>query len=137
MVKSKTKQNKTAKLEAYRKYRNKIIDLLKISRQSYYKIFFEQSKNNSKLFWQGINNMIYSKKNKKSIIPSSLIADGKNITHPQDMAKHFNNFFTSVGKEIQDNIPPTKSIFKNYLKTQITSLNFLQLQKKSVTLFKH
>ena len=41
MVKSKTKQNKTAKLEAYRKYRNKIIDLLKISRQSYYKIFFE------------------------------------------------------------------------------------------------
>ena len=32
------------------------------------------------------------------------------------MAKHFNNFFTSSGKEIH-NIPPTKNNFKNYLKT--------------------
>ena len=36
IIKSKTKQTKTAKFEAYRKYRNEIIDLLKISRQHYY-----------------------------------------------------------------------------------------------------
>ena len=35
MIKSKTKQNKPAKFEAYRKYCNKITDLLNISRQSY------------------------------------------------------------------------------------------------------
>ena len=29
------------------------------------------------------------------------------------MAKHFNNFFNSVGTEIQDNITPTKNNFKN------------------------
>ena len=34
------------------------------------------------------------------------------------MAEHFNNFFTSVGKEIQDNISRTKNNFKNYLKTR-------------------
>ena len=110
MIKSKTK------LEAYRKNRNKITDLLKISKQSYYEIFFEQ-RNNSKILWQGANNIIYSKKNTESTSSSSLIADRKNITHPQDMAEHFNNFFTSVGKEIQDYIPPTKNNFKNYLKT--------------------
>ena len=71
MVKSKTKQNETAKFEAYRKYHNKILDLLKISRQSYYQFFFEQNKSNSKILWQGINNIIYSKKNEKSISPSS------------------------------------------------------------------
>ena len=60
---------------------------------------------------------MYSNNNKKSISPSSLIVDRKNITHPQDMAEHFNNFSTSVGKEIYDNIPPTKNNFKNYLKT--------------------
>ena len=65
-----------------------------------------------------INNIICSKKNKTSTNLSSLIVDGKNITHSQDMAEGFNIFFFSVGKEIQDNIPPTKSNFKNYLETR-------------------
>ena len=34
------------------------------------------------------------------------------------MAEHFNNFFTSAGKEMQDSISRTKSNFKNYLKTR-------------------
>ena len=68
--------------------------------------------------------------NKKSISPSSLIVDGKIITLQQDTVEHSNNFFTSVGLEIQDDIPPTKSNIKNYL------FYHQQLQKKSVTLFK-
>ena len=32
------------------------------------------------------------------------------------MTEHFIIFCTSVGKEIQNNIPPTKHNFKNYLK---------------------
>ena len=49
MIKSKTKQNKTAKLVAYKKYCNKIIDLLKTSRQFDYQIYFKRYKNNSKI----------------------------------------------------------------------------------------
>ena len=55
-------------------------------------------------------------KKKKSTSLSSLIVDRKNITHLQDMTEHFIIFCTSVGKEIQNNIPPTKHNFKNYLK---------------------
>lgn len=33
------------------------------------------------------------------------------------MVEYFSIFFTSVSTEIQDNIPPTKKNFKNYLKT--------------------
>ena len=93
-----------------------IVELLKVSRQSYYQKSFEQNENNSIILRQVINNITYSKIDKKSTSPSSVIADGKNVTHPQDMAEHFNNFFNSVGKEIQDNIPPSKNNFKNYLK---------------------
>ena len=67
IIKSKT--TKTAKFETYRKSCNKTTDLLRISGQSYYQIFFEQSKNNSKILWQGINNIIYYKKNKQSTNP--------------------------------------------------------------------
>ena len=48
--------------------------------------------------------MIYPKKNERSTSPSPLTVDRKGITHPQDMAQQLNNFFTSVGKEIQNNI---------------------------------
>ena len=34
------------------------------------------------------------------------------------MAEYFNIFFTLVGNEIQDNIPPTKINLKNHLKTR-------------------
>ena len=95
-----------------------IVELLKVSRQSYYQKSFEQNENNSKILRQVINNIIYSKIDKKSTSPSSVIADRKNVTHPQYMAEHFNNFFNSVGKGIQDNIPPSKNNFKNYLKTR-------------------
>lgn len=44
--KIKTKQTKTAKLEIYEKYRNKVIDRIRIRRQSYYQNYFEQNKNN-------------------------------------------------------------------------------------------
>ena len=64
-----------------------------------------------------MKNIIYSKKNKKSTSPSSLIVDRENVTHPQYMTEYF-IFFSSVGKEIQNNTPPTKNNFQNYLKTR-------------------
>ena len=33
------------------------------------------------------------------------------------MAENVNNFFTSIGKNLQEKIPPTKKIFTDYLKT--------------------
>ena len=109
MIKSKAKQNKTAKLVAYKKYCNKIIDLLKTSRQFDYQIYFKRYKNNSKILQQVINNIKYS--NKTSNSPSTLMVNEKSITHPQNMAKHFNIFITSLGKEIQNNIPPYQKQF--------------------------
>ena len=120
MIKSKTKQAKTAKFETYRICCNKLIDFLRLV-DNPLSIFFEQSKNNSKVLWQGIKNIIYSKKNKDSTSPSSIIVDEKNIPPPppppkkKDMVGQSSNFFTSVKK--QDNIPHTKNNFKNDLKS--------------------
>ena len=48
---------------------------------------------------------------------STIVVDGNTITAPTEMAECFNNFFTSVGKNLQKKIPPTKKTFTNYLKT--------------------
>ena len=100
MIKFKTKQAKTEKFETYRKHRNKITHLIRIGRQSYYQNCFKQNKNNSKILWQGINYIIYCKKDIKSTRPSSLIVEEKNMTHPQDIAEHFNRISLSRHEQV-------------------------------------
>ena len=60
MIKTKSKQQKLSKHNSYKKYRNKITELLKISRQTYYQKYFEKNKKNSKRIWQGIHEIISS-----------------------------------------------------------------------------
>ena len=60
---------------------------------------------------------IYSKKSNKINTSSSLLIEGNTVTDSQDISKCFNNFFTSVGQDLQKNIAPTKKHFSDYLKT--------------------
>ena len=117
MIKTKSKQQKLSKHNSYKKYRNKITELLRISRQTYYQKYFEKNKKNSKRLWQGIHEIISSQKSKKDSSISTIIVDGNTITAPTEMAENFNNFFTLIGKNLQEKIPPTKKTFTDYLKT--------------------
>ena len=80
--------------------------------------------------------------------PSSLIQDGKTITDQKNIAKHFNNFFTSIGKKLQKNIPPTKKHFSSFLKnpnnltffitpTTIQVVNDLISDQKAIKIIGH
>ena len=53
MIKSKTKQNETAQFEAYRKFRNKLIDFPMISRQSCYQNFLKKTRIIQKFYGKG------------------------------------------------------------------------------------
>ena len=105
MIETKTKQQKLSKHNSYKRYRNKITELLRISKQTYYQNYFEENKNNSKRIWQGIHETISSRKSKKHSSISTIVVDGNTITGPTEMAESFNNFCTSIGK-ISNKDPP-------------------------------
>ena len=42
---------------------------------------------------------------------SITVVDGNTITAPTEIAESFNNIFTSIGKNLQKKIPPTKKTF--------------------------
>ena len=109
----------------YKRYCNKIVDLLKITIEAYYKNYFQENRKNSWPLWSDINEIIYSKKSSKTIPPSSISVEGKTISDPQNIAENFNNFFTSIGKNIQKKIFPTKKHFSNFLKDPITDTFFI------------
>ena len=45
MIKAKNKQQKLIKHESYKKYRNKIVELIRQNKQTYVQHYFEQNKN--------------------------------------------------------------------------------------------
>ena len=85
-----------------KKYRNKLIGLLKISSQSHYQNYFNENKKKLRALWQGINEIIYSKEAHETNSPSSLLVDNEAITNIPQMAEHFNQYFTSIGKNLQN-----------------------------------
>ena len=101
MIKQKDAILKNQKQMLYKRYRNKIVDLLKITKEAYYKNYFQENRKNSRALWSGINEIIYSKKSSKTIPPSSISVEGKTISDPQNIAENFNTLFTSIGKNIQ------------------------------------
>ena len=107
------------------KYCNDIADLIKINRKSHYQKCFEENKRNSKAILQGIHNIIYSKKSNRINTPSSLLIEANTITDSQDISEHFNNFFTSIGQDLQKNIAPTKKPFSDYLKAPNTDTFYI------------
>ena len=58
MIKAKNKQQKFIKHESCKKYRNRIIELIWQSKQTYYQHYFEQNKKDSKTIWQVIHEII-------------------------------------------------------------------------------
>ena len=100
MIKTKNIPLHQIKEKSFKKYCNKIVDLIKINRKWHYQKFFEENKRNSKAIWQGIHGIIYSKKNNRINTLSSLLIEGNTITDSQDISGHFNNFFTSIGQDL-------------------------------------
>ena len=116
MIKEKDQLKKTKKHKTFKKYRNKITDLLKTSKQAHYHKYFEENKKNCRALWIEIKKIVYSKNKNKTNSPSSLIQDGKTITDQKHIVVHFNSFFAGIGKKSQKTIPPTKKHFSTFLK---------------------
>ena len=127
MIKAKNSQTKQLKLSLYKKQRDIILDLLKKSKESHYRKYFEDNKRNCKAVWNGINKIIYSKPKANAWEPNCLLINSKVVSQPKDIAEHFNDYFTSLSKELQKCIPPTKRNFSDYLKNPIAESFFLTL----------
>ena len=98
-AKERHRQRKTKKYETSKKYRNKIVGLLKASKQTHCKKYFEENKKNRKAPSDGIHEIIYSKKRKDTFSPSSLLINGKIIIDKSSIVENLTTFFISIEKK--------------------------------------
>ena len=107
----------------FKKYRNTINNLIRISKDSHYKTYFNENKRNSMKVWQGVRELINSKGENK-VNPKSLTINDNLVTDKKKVASEFNDFFSTVAPKIDSKIIPTNYRFKNAF-TNSNNLNFL------------
>ena len=116
------KSNDNVKI-LYNKFRNRVNREMKKAKKKYYNQYFEENKNDIKKTWMGIKSIINTK-NEISPKTSQLNVNGKMIDDPKSIANSYNNFFTNVGQNIDNDIPNINKSPESFLK-QRNDINFL------------
>ena len=115
-IKEKNKIKKLLLEKKYKTYRNTIVTLLRNSRIQHYQKYFQEKKQNIKIIWNGINEIIHSKRNTARTSPTSITINNRDVSNPIEMANEFNNFFTTISRKLKSKIRPSNSNFTDYLK---------------------
>ena len=91
------------RFDTYKTCRNTVNAMIRKAKREYYNRKFEFAKNNMKVTWK----VIYDVMNKKRATKNDIISiehDGENITDKQDIANIFNEYFVSIGLKLQNKI---------------------------------
>ena len=85
--------------ESHKKYKNKLIYLIKIAKKTYYEDKFEAVKNNHKATWKLINELI-NKRKAPQTLPSLFKTSSCSLSDPIDIANTFCKYFTNIGPDL-------------------------------------
>jgi hypothetical protein len=114
-MKEKNQLKKNEYYVNYKKHRNSVVHLLRLSKIQYYNTYFQEHKKNAKRTWDGIKAIININKKSKTC-PSKLLDLNNNlITTPESIANAFNDYFSSVGNSIDSRIRNAPKSFRDYM----------------------
>ena len=110
-------KNPTLKLEidfSYKKYRNMLTILLKQNKKNNFSVYILDNYNNTKKTWDGIRELVNVSK-KKNNLPNKIYYNDKEINSPLDIADSFNDFFSNIGKNVEEKIPKLTTSYSAYM----------------------
>ena len=97
--------------KTYKQFRNKVNIAVRDAKRNYYDIKFKHALNDAKSTWKVINEILNKKKEK--LLIDEIEFDGKTVTNKSEISNLFNNFFSTVGKKIHDNVHSSKTRLRN------------------------
>ena len=111
---SPTRQNKLL----YNNYRNKLNELLREAKRKYILNQLEVNKTNSRKLWQILNGTVRGKSTHNQLSETFKNTSGEEITDKNEIAESFNNFFISVGENLQQGVNPSDLDPLQYINSQ-------------------
>ena len=120
------KKNPTFQNEGkYKKYKNKLTNILRTCEETYYSNKFDKVKADNKETWRVLNEILNRKKRSICNQPENY-NDGKHIYKIQkDIANGFNKYFADIGPSLTSKIPVGKGNIYDHMQTNIKDSIFL------------
>ena len=116
-IRTKNQLAKSNAFEDYKRKKNLINQLLRRSKDNFYKEYFENNRQNLQKVWAGIKTIISNKGNKDTL-PNSMKINNIETSDNQIIANAFNNYFCNIAEKLKQKIPripqKAKSFLKNY-----------------------
>ena len=127
-------RSRTEKAERrYRLYKNKLTNIIRLSKEKYYSKLVEGSRNNIRETWKLINTLI-RKNSGKTISPQSILKEDNHIYKKEDIANEFNNFFVNVGPDLARDIvqPINTDEVSNLIEINVKSMFLTAVHESEV-----
>ena len=105
----------------YKKYRNVLVKIIREAKRLYFFYSFKASKGDSKETWKLLNDLLNRKKSKTNELPSTFKNDNGKLIKGTEMSNAFNNFFSSVGVNLEKTIPSSHSSPLHYVKRNVNN----------------
>ena len=88
----------------YKRYKNKLNHIIKISKKKYYEEQLIKYKHDSKPTWRTLNEILNKKLKTKELPKTFLTNSNETINDPKAIANKFNEYFTNIGPSLAENI---------------------------------
>ena len=97
----------------YKLVRNRLNNLIDLSKKRYFQEKFGMLGGNIKKTWDLISEVLNRPKTQTDL--PNITLDGRCLTDSADIVRSFNNFFSNIGKNLADSIPEAPISFSSYL----------------------
>ena len=119
---AKTVQEKSKLFKQHKKVRNKIVEIIRLSKENYFKNYFSKNVKSPKNIWKGIGDLIQRKgKSQKDI---SLKINNNNVTDTNTIAHEFNSYFTNIASKVRSSISRCNKTYNSFLPARIRNSIF-------------
>jgi hypothetical protein len=92
--------------QLYKNYKTVYQRVIRGAKKLYFTSKLRDNAGNPKKTWQTLNEILGKSRSTESV--KSLNINGVSSSNPAEIANHFNTFFTGVGQQISNNVPPVE-----------------------------
>ena len=119
----------------YRNFRNSVNNKLKQSKKLYYQRAFHGVKSDVKKTWKILNRVLKPTNSRTKSEIKKIVVDNVTYTEPEEIANLFNDFFSTIGENLNNSMPQTNSSINdstNNIPTQLNSFFFSPITSSNV-----
>jgi hypothetical protein len=97
----------------YKNFKTVYFRVIRAAKKLYFTAKLESNAGNPKKTWETLNEILG--KNRKSDSVEKININGIPSSDPSEISNHFNRFFTAVGQQISDSVPPVVKNAEEYI----------------------